>query len=325
MARWDDVEVFLRVVDRGSFNGAAEQLGLPPTSVSRKVKALEDRLGVQLLHRTTRRVWPSEAGQAYYQKCVDAIATLDQADASMRALTQEPEGHLKVLLNYSTAILVVEPDLAAFHRRYPKVQLHLTLDNHPLDLIEHGYDVAVRIGPVRDSSYHVRSLGAKQLQLLASPSYLDRMGRPKHPSELVDHNLIAVRTAPGPIVWNLEGPDTPVDLKVNPVLDTNDAIMAIRQATSGSGITMISRCLARRRVENGELEVVLPEWRRRDPVETVVLFPARATLDLKVRVFVDFLVDAFDRWSSGEFAPARGGPAKTIVTEKPRNWTEPAP
>ncbi|WP_084539645.1 LysR family transcriptional regulator [Azorhizobium doebereinerae] len=313
MARWDDVEVFLRVVDRGSFNGAAEQLGLPPTSVSRKVKALEDRLGVQLLHRTTRRVWPSEAGQAYYQKCVDAIAALDQADASVRALTQEPEGHLKVLLNYSTAILIVEPELAAFRRRYPKVNLHITLDNHPLDLIEHGYDVAVRIGPVRDSSYHVRSLGSKQLQFLASPAYLDRVGRPQHPDELVNHDLIAVRTAPGPIQWNLERPGETIDLKIHPVLDTNDAIMAIRQAIGGSGITMLSRCLARRRVENGELEVVLPQWRRRDPVETVALFPARATLDLKVRVFVDFLVETFDRWHSEWPDETRNAPAESLA------------
>ncbi|MGU3493294.1 LysR family transcriptional regulator [Xanthobacteraceae bacterium A53D] len=321
MARWDDVEVFLRVVERGSFNGAAEQLGLPPTSVSRKVKALEERLGVQLLYRTTRRVWPSEAGQAYYQQCVNAIAALDQADASMRALTQEPEGHLKVLLNYSTAILIVEPELAAFHKRYPKIQLHLTLDNHPLDLIEHGYDIAVRIGPVRDSSYHVRSLGSKQLQMLASPAYLDRMGRPQTPEDLLNHDLIAVRTAPGPIVWSLEGPGGPAEIKINPALDTNDAIMAIRQAVGGAGITMLSRCLARQRVENGELEVVLPDWRRRDPVETVVLFPARATLDLKVRVFVDFLVEAFDRWSNSAPPPATA----TAPARGTANTSQPAP
>lgn len=152
MSRLDDVEVFLRVVERGSFNGAAEQLGMPATSVSRKIKALEDRLGVQLLHRTTRKVWPSEAGQAYYRKCVDAMAALDHADAAIRALTQEPEGPLKVLITYAPAILILEPELATFRARYPKVQLHLTLDNHPLDLIEHGFDVGVRTGPVRDSS-----------------------------------------------------------------------------------------------------------------------------------------------------------------------------
>lgn len=316
MARWDDVEVFLRVVDRGSFNGAAEQLGLPPTSVSRKVKALEDRLGVQLLHRTTRRVWPSEAGQAYYQRCVDAIAALDRADASMRALTQDPEGHLKVLMTYATAILVLEPELATFRARYPKVQLHLTLDNHPLDLIEHGFDVAVRPGPARDSSYHVRSLGTNNLQFLASPAYLDRRGRPTHPRELVDHDLVAVRFSPGPLQWNLQGPTGTFDMKVAPVLDTNDPIMAMRQAISGAGIMMMSRCLARRRVENGELEVVLPEWQRREPLETVALFPARATLDLKVRVFIDFLVEAFDRWHSSSLiepvapAPASARPAR---------------
>ncbi|MEP9379763.1 LysR family transcriptional regulator [Aquabacter sp. CN5-332] len=297
MARFDDVEVFLRVVERGSFNGAAEQLGLPSTTVSRKVKALEDRLGVQLLHRTTRRVWPSEAGHTYYQQCVDAIAALERADASVRALTQEPEGPLKVLITYAPAILILEPELAAFRQRYPKVQLHLTLDSHPLDLIEHGFDVGVRSGPVRDSSYHIRRLGGHSLTLMASPSYLDRVGRPSHPRELEQHELIAVRHGPGPLSWDLEGPGGEHSLKITPHLVTNDPILALRQTVAGGGILMLSSCLARRRIQAGELEMVLPGWHRREPLDTVALFPARATLDLKVRVFVDFMVEIYNRWS----------------------------
>jgi len=303
MARFDEVEVFLRVVERGSFNGAAEQLGMPSTSVSRKVKSLEDRLGVQLLHRTTRRVWPSEAGQAYYQQCVDAVATLDRADATVRALTQEPEGPLKVLITYAPAILILEPELAAFRARYPKVQLHLTLDNHPLDLIEHGFDVGVRSGPVRDSSYHVRRLSQQALFLMASPAYLDRAGRPTHPRELETHDLIAVRENPGPLSWELDGPDGPFSMKITPNLVTNDPIMALRQGVSGAGILMITGCLSRRRIAAGELEPVLPHWQRRVPLETVALFPARATLDLKVRVFVDFLVEIMSKVDRHDSVP----------------------
>lgn len=308
MSRLDDVEVFLRVVERGSFNGAAEQLGMPATSVSRKIKALEDRLGVQLLHRTTRKVWPSEAGQAYYRKCVDAMAALDHADASIRALTQEPEGPLKVLITYAPAILILEPELATFRARYPKVQLHLTLDNHPIDLIEHGFDVGVRTGPVRDSSYHVRRLGQQSLSLMASPSYLDRRGRPTHPSDLAGHDLIAIRTDPGPLTWNLDGPTGPVSLRIAPLMVTNDAILALRQTIGGGGILMMSRCLARRRLEAGELESVLPDWQRREPLETLALFPARATLDLKVRVFVDFMAEIYQRWLRAD------GPAQYSTT-----------
>lgn len=308
MSRLDDVEVFLRVVERGSFNGAAEQLGMPATSVSRKIKALEDRLGVQLLHRTTRKVWPSEAGQAYYRKCVDAMAALDHADASIRALTQEPEGPLKVLITYAPAILILEPELATFRARYPKVQLHLTLDNHPIDLIEHGFDVGVRTGPVRDSSYHVRRLGQQSLSLMASPSYLDRRGRPTHPSDLAEHDLIAIRTDPGPLTWNLDGPTGPVSLRIAPLMVTNDAILALRQTIGGGGILMMSRCLARRRLEAGELEGVLPDWQRRELLETLALFPARATLDLKVRVFVDFMAEIYQRWLRAD------GPAQYSTT-----------
>lgn len=304
MARFDDVEVFLRVVERGSFNGAAEQLGIPATSVSRRVRALEEKLGVQLLHRTTRRVWTSDAGQAYYERCVAAVEALDEADAAVRALKQEPEGHLKVLMTYAPALLVLEPELATFRKLHPKVKLHLTLDNHALDLVEHGFDVAVRTGPVRDSSYHVRRLASLPLKLLAAPGYLDRMGRPSHPSELSGHDLIAVRQAPGALHWPLEGPDSTCDVKVDPVLDTNDPILALRQTISGAGILLMSGCLARRRILAGELEVVLPDWRLRHPMETVALFPARATRDLKVRVFVDFLVQVFARWQEPADAPA---------------------
>lgn len=317
MARFDDIEVFLRVVERGSFSAAAAQMGLPATSVSRKLKTLEDRLGVQLLHRTTRRVWPSEAGQAYYNQCVDAIAALDRAEASARALTKEPEGPLKVLITYAPAILILEPELATFRARYPKVQLNLTLDNHPLDLSEHGYDVAVRPGPVRDSSYHVRSLGLQTMSLLASPTYLDRKGRPSHPSELGLHDLVAIRSRPGLLHWDLDGPGGPVDLQIQPALVTNDPIMALRQTLSGAGILMMSRCLARRRIDAGELEVVLPDWRRREPLETVALFPARATQDLKVRVFVDFMVEVYARWIRPAESPppamaARQSDARTL-------------
>ena len=150
--------------------------------------------------------------------------------------------------------------------------------------------------PVRDSSYHVRRLGLSPLHLLASPAYLDEFGRPEHPRDLARHQLIGLRSGPGQILWALEGPDGGVELKIDPALVTNDAIMATRQAIAGSGIVLLSRCLSLRRVELGELEVVLPEWQRREPLETVALFPARATLDLKVRVFVDFLAEVFGRW-----------------------------
>lgn len=309
MSRFDDVEVFVRVVERGSFHGAAQQLGLPATSVSRKIKALEERLGVQLLHRTTRKVWPSDAGQAYYQRCVGAVALLDQADAQVRSLTREPEGPLKVLMPHSTGILFLEPEMATFRARHPKVQLHITLDNHPLDLVEHGFDLAVRHGPVRDSSYHIRRLGLSPLHLMASPAYLRAHGRPEHPRDLMQHDLIGIRSAPGPLMWALEGPDGGVELKIEPQLVTNDPVLAMRQALADAGIALLSHCLSQHRLDAGELEILLPEWERREPLETVALFPARATLDLKVRVFLNFLAEIFDHRLAPDLARQRTGAA----------------
>ncbi|PAJ77478.1 LysR family transcriptional regulator [Burkholderia ubonensis] len=293
----ESIQIFLRVVERGSFTAASTQLGMPLSRTSRKVKQLETDLGVQLLYRTTRRVSVTEAGRDYYERCLRAEEILQEADRQARALRTEPEGTLRVLVPYAIGLFQLEPALGEFRRRYPKVQLVLSYDNSPLDLIEHGFDVALRSGQLTDSGYVARSLGSSHAKLVASPHYLDRAGRPQTPQALAQHDFLFVgRDAPGLTLRLASLAGGVADVAVRPVLISNESITVLRQTVSGGGIALISTHFIAERLENGELEIVLPDWHRTDDVEIHVLFPRRATLDSKVRAFVDFTTEVFAPW-----------------------------
>ncbi|WP_175713131.1 LysR family transcriptional regulator [Burkholderia ambifaria] len=294
---FESIRIFLRVVERGSFTAASVQLDMPLSRVSRKVKQLEDDLGVQLLYRTTRRVSVTEGGRDYYERCLRAEEVLLDADRQARALRTDPEGTLRVLVPYSIGLFELEPALAEFHRRYPRVQLVLIYDNSPLDLVEHGFDVALRAGMLTDSGYVARSLGWSHAKLAASPAYLERAGRPQTPHELAQHDILYVgRDAPGLTLRLTNAAGDVADVPIRPVLISNESITVLRQAASGGGIALISTHYIARRLEKNELEIVLPDWHRTDDVELHALYPRRATLDSKVRIFVEFLTEVFTGW-----------------------------
>ncbi len=298
---FENIRTFLRVVERGSFTAAAAQLRLPVTSVSRRVKKLENELGVQLLYRTTRRVGVTEPGREFYERCLRAEEMLEEADRVARALHADPEGMLRVLLPYTVGLNVIEPRLAEFRQRCPKVQLGLTYDNHPLDLIEHGFDVAVRTTPLDNSTHSARWLGRSRARLAASPAYLDRFGRPKTPQALRDHAIMLMGDSTSLATLRLvDDAGNALELLVNPILTSNEAGTLIRQTLAGAGIALTSRHLTAQYFARGELEVVLPQWQRSEDLEINALFPRRATLDRKVRAFVDFLSEVFVDWRDGD-------------------------
>lgn len=293
MPNIENIQIFLRVVERGSFTAAASQLALPLTSVSRRVKALEEELGVQLLYRTTRRVSVTDAGREYYERCVRAEELLDEAERSVRAILTEPEGTLRVLVPYAPGLIVLEPALTEFRRRHPRVQLLITYDNKPLDLIEHGFDVALRVGQLPDSGYAMRLLGRSRVQLVASPAYLDRAGRPATPQDLLHHDLLTVGDAPL-VTWRLKSDaGAEAEIVARPILVSNESATIIRQVTSGAGIGLVSSQLMAHRLAQDLLEIVLPQWSRARDAEVSALFPKRATLDRKVRAFIDFAAEVF--------------------------------
>jgi DNA-binding transcriptional LysR family regulator len=305
---FNSIRVFLRVVERGSFTAAAAQLGLPLTSASRRVRALEARLGVQLLYRTTRRIRVTEAGRDYYERCVRAEALLEEADQAVRARHAEPQGTLRVLTSYAPGLIVLEPTLAEFRRRFPKVQLALTYDNHPLDLIEGGFDVALRTGPLPSTvGYAARSLGWSRAKLVASRAYLDRHGRPAAPQDLAGHTILAIGDGAPLVTWRLTNEAGAVtEVVLRPALISNESATVIRQVVNGAGIALVSSQLMARRLAEGELEIVLPGWHRAQDAELNVLFPKKATRDPKVRAFVDFLREVFASWSQRDELQAAG-------------------
>lgn len=305
----DNILIFLRVVERGSFTAVARQLRLPLTSVSRRVKKLEEELGVQLLYRTTRRVWVTDAGHAYYERCLRAEEILTEADRLARSHRVEPAGLLRVCLPYTVGLHMIEPRLAGFRRRHPKVTLALTYDNAMRDPIERGFDVALRLGPLADSSYVARRLSQSRSRLAASPDYLERHGRPTQPEGLSEHPVFLM-TEGGPStvlkLANSEGRE--IELALRPVLTSNEAGTIIRQALAGAGIALVSSMLAHAHFLNGELEWVLPSWHRTPDAELFAVYPPGATSDSKVQAFVDFLVEVFADWRP---APIRSASAVT--------------
>lgn len=298
-SHFESIRVFLRVVERGSLTAAALQLGLPLTSASRRLRQLEAHLGIQLLYRTTRRVRVTEAGRDFYDLCVRAEALLEEADQSVRARHEEPQGTLKVLMPYALGLLVVEPALIDFRRRFPKVQLSISYDNHPLDLMEHGFDIAVRSGPLPDySGYVSRPLGWSRAQFFASVSYLERRGNPVVPQDLADHETLAVADGGPMVTWQLLNKAGELaEVTLRPTLISNESITLVRQVAHGAGIALLSTQFVAERIRAGDLQIVLPDWHRARDTELNAIFPRKATQDRKVRAFAGFLKEVFRSWS----------------------------
>jgi DNA-binding transcriptional LysR family regulator len=289
--RFDELEIFVRVVERGSLTAAAAALALPLATVSRKLKSLETRLGVQLVHRNTRRLAVSEAGRTLYEACAQAFSIIEAAETGIGYSSLEPTGTLRVLAPYAFGIVGLEPRLAEFRRRYPNIRLSLILNNQPLDLIEHGFDVAIRPAPVPDSTYRMRSLSRLTARLVASPAYLDRAGRPRTPAEVSQHALLSNQADMGPVRWSLRGPSGAAEVAGTPTFTANDPTILRQQAISGTGIALISEFLINRDIAEGILEPVLPGWSGQEDIQYVILFPHRTTIDRKIRAFVDFVVE----------------------------------
>ncbi|WP_448954439.1 LysR substrate-binding domain-containing protein [Labrys neptuniae] len=298
MHNLESLWVFLRVVERGSFTAAASRLGLPLSTVSRRISALEEDLGVRLLNRTTRRVSLTEAGRDFYERCSLAEEILEEADLTVRALRTEPEGTLRVVVPYALGLIALEPALAEFRRRFPKIRLALTFDNHPLDLVEHGFDVALRTGVLPDSSYVARRLGRSRARLLASPAYLDRAGRPTSPQDLSGHAVLAHGQGELLTTWRLRnGGGSEVEVAVRPILMSNESDTIIRQMLKGAGIALVSTRLMANRAGGEPFEIVLPDWHRAEDAEVWALYSKRATRDRKILAFVEYAAEIFAPWT----------------------------
>lgn len=290
----NDTLIFVKVVEQGSFTAAARALGLPKTTVSRKVQELEARLGAQLLNRTTRRLGLTEAGSVYYEHCQNIARELDEAESAVGQLQGGPRGWLRFSAPYSIGIAWITPLLGEFHARYPEVRLDMHLTNEPVDVIGGEIDMALRAGPLPDSSLVARRLATFRTQVFASPRYIERHGEPLHPDELRHHRVIAVRkhyhAHPSRITWPLSDGTRTIEYPVDPLIVANDPSAVIGPVLCGEGLTLASDMGAKPYVEAGALRRVLAGWTGPE-VALSAVFPRGRVVPPKVRVFVDFLVE----------------------------------
>ena len=309
----NDTLVFVKVIEQGSFIAAAKSLGLPKTTVSRKVQELETRLGAQLLHRTTRRLGLTEAGNIYYEHCQRIAHELAEAESAVGQLQGGPRGWLRFTVSYSIGIAWISPLLGQFHELYPDIRLDMHMSNDPVDLIGNEIDVALRVGTLADSTMVARRLAGFRTQVFASPRYIERHGEPLHPDELQHHRIVAVRKAhhhhPSRITWPLSDGSRTVEYPIQPLMVANDPSALLGAVLCGEGLTLASDVTAKPYVEAGALRRVLAGWTGPE-VDLNAVFPRGRTMSPKVRAFVDFLVERLS--SNADYMMAQC-PAKCLA------------
>lgn len=289
MDRFQEMQVFVRIVERRSFTLAAQDLLIPRATATNAIKRLEQRLGVRLLERTTRAVAPTQDGEAYYQRCVRLLADLDEAEGAFRAT--EPAGLLRVNLQPTLARMFVFPALPAFLARYPRIQLHVGEGDRLVDLVREGVDCVLRAGPLLDSSMVARRAADLPQATVASPAYLERFGTPRSLADLDRHQAVHyVSTATGrPYPLEFVTPDGLRLANPPAVVSVTGADAYTAAALAGLGLVQVPRYRIAQDLAAGLLREVLPDL----PPPTFpvsVLYPRQRQLSPRVRVFADWLV-----------------------------------
>ncbi|MGI9407499.1 MAG: LysR family transcriptional regulator [Hyphomicrobiaceae bacterium] len=295
------MRVFVKVVETGGLSVAARALGLAPPSVTRRINELEDTLGVRLLNRTTRKLSLTEAGEIYYERTRDIVQTVEEANLAVTEKRAAPSGTLFVTVPAGISRLHVAPAVAAFRAQYPKVRVVLRITDRVVDLIDESLDIAIRVGRLEDSSLIARKLGVARRMVCASPAYLKRAGRPKHPEELSNHDCLTFRSHPGSNVWRFRKGKKTFDVQATGPFYTDDGETLASAACAGLGLILVPEWLAGPEVNAGKLVEVLTDYTA-DPADTplhAVYAPGPYTAP-KIRAFVDFLAGRFSRdyaWS----------------------------
>jgi DNA-binding transcriptional LysR family regulator len=295
----DDLAVFVRVVDRGGFAGAARELGTPTSTVSRAIERLEAGAGVRLFQRTTRHMKPTSEGRDLYAAVAPAVSTLRAAARTLEPASRQPRGRLRVTapLNLCTGFLA--DVIVAFAERHPLVDLDFSLTNHHANLIDEGFDVAMRAtADLGDSSLVVRKLGDLEHHLYASPHYLQRRGAPATCEELAHHPCIVFRGNELARTWNLRGPGGATSVAVRGRLGGDDLTFVRSMIVAGAGIGLLPHLNATADEASGRIVRILPEWHALG-ASLYVVYPSRKNVPARVTAFRDFVVEAFAAWQAG--------------------------
>jgi len=287
-----DVLAFVRVVETGSFARAAERMGLSKPVLSRRVARLEAQLGARLLTRTARGAHPTDIGQAYHARAANILAELEAAQEVVAEAVTQVAGPIRLTAPITFGIRFLGPALADFARAHPRVELDVSLDDRTVDLVGGGFDLAVRIGELRDSALVARKLAPIRGLVAASPSYLEARGRPQKPGDLADHDLLTYANVATGEQWRFRVGDRWEVVRGRVRLRSDNGDLLRIAAVAGLGIVVLPSFIASESIQTGELEVILRDFPLKEVALWAVMPPGRATT-ARVRALVDFLVERF--------------------------------
>ncbi|NBN64512.1 LysR family transcriptional regulator [Pannonibacter tanglangensis] len=300
MSNLTDMEIFARVVTAGSMSAAGREMSLSPAVVSKRIRRLEDRLGTRLLQRTTRQIALTEAGQGFYDRVLAILASVEEAETFVTRGSAQARGTLKVSAPTSFGRLHVAPHLGRFLEANPDLSLNLDLSDDFVDIVGDGYDLAIRIAELSDSSLVARRLAPVHRVLCAAPAYLARQGEPTSLQDLIDNHVRIAAAAQDP--WRLVGPHGPEIVRVSAPLRTNSSEVVREAVIAGVGIALRSTWDIGPELREGKLRIVLPAYRASKEVGLHAVYPSRRFLPAKVRVFIDFLAQLYGPapyWDAG--------------------------
>lgn len=294
MDKLQAMEVFMKVVDAGGFTRAAEQLHMPKATVSTLVQALENRLSVKLLNRTTRQVNVTADGAAYYEHCRRILGDIRDTEDSLSRTHASPSGRLRVEVPSGLGQRVIIPALPDFYRRYPDIAMEMGCGDRPVQLIEEGVDCAVRGGALRDSTLIARRIGILHFITCATPEYLALHGRPAHPDQLAGHDCICyIRSSTKQLLgWDFERDGESLRSTPHGRFAVNSSEALMMAGLAGLGIMQLPSFLADDYLRSGKLERVLEDWDT-DPVPLHVVYPQNRHLSATVRAFVEWVAELF--------------------------------
>ncbi|KAA8746639.1 LysR family transcriptional regulator [Pseudomonas koreensis] len=294
MDRFDAMQAFARVVEAGSFTKAAETLHMSKTTVTQLVQQLEARLRVKLLNRTTRKVNVTADGAIYYERVIRLLADMDDAETSLSGASALPRGRLRVDVPSPLARLILMPALPEFHVRYPDIQIDMGVSDRIVDIIDENVDCVVRGGELLDQSLMARRVADLQLGVFAAPSYLARAGTPRHPRELEDshHRVVGflwARTGK-PVPYALHNGSEHLQIKGRHILAVDDGNAYLAAGLAGMGVLWLPRYMSHAHQARGELVPLFEDWQL-EPMPLYVAYPPNRHISLKLRVFIDWIVE----------------------------------
>ena len=293
MDRIASISAFTAVVEAGSFVRAAERLASSTSTLSRQIAELEQHLNLRLLNRTTRKLSLTEGGQAFYERAVQVLADLEEAEALATSSAAAPRGRLRLTCSHAMGVQRLAPAMASFVARYPEVGFDVSVSDRIVDLVEEGFDLGIRIGQIGSDQLVARRLGTVRLWVCAAPAYLKVRGTPQSPADLAEHAVITYAYAPHPRVLTLSDRDgNQHEVRVSGALHSNSGDLAIASAIAGMGVVFEPDFMLKPALDAGLLVRVLPGFESM-PGDIWAVYPSRRHLSAKVRLFVDHMAQQF--------------------------------